>query len=98
MDKRDELLKEFGSALKAIMEQLVAFEQAFATLSHSVGAVKVILAKQISPGDLPKGLVQIQSIESEIAKLDPKGKVLQEAADLIEAVKLMEQHGGVHES
>lgn len=98
MGEYDKEFKKIGEALHGITEGLVGLERALATLGHGLAAVKGTLARQISPDDPAKGLAQIQQLENEIATRDPQAKVRQQAADTIEAVRLMDKHGKPRQS
>jgi hypothetical protein len=56
--------------------------------------VKAVLAIQMDPVYSKDALAKIEKIESDLAALDQTASVRQQAADVIEAVKLWEKHGG----
>lgn len=98
MGEYDKEFKEIGEALHGITEALVALERDLAKLGHALAAVKETLARQISPDDPAKGLAQIQQLENKVAGRDPKAKVRRQAADTIQAVRLMDKHGPPRQS
>jgi hypothetical protein len=98
MGEYDKEFKEIGETLHGITEALVALERDLAKLGHGLAAVKETLARQISPEDSAKGLARIQQLENEIAGRDPKAKVRRQAADTIQAVRLMDKHGPPRQS
>jgi hypothetical protein len=86
--------KELGDALQTIAEHMLAVDNALAKLGVGLTAVKAVLAIQINPTDPKQGLARIEEIESTLASLDKTTPARQQAADMIEAVKLWEKHGG----
>jgi len=98
MGQYDKQLTKIGETLNHITETLVALERDLARLGHGLAAVKGALARQISPDDSAKGLAQIQQLENEIAGRDPRAKERRQAADTIQAVRLMDKHGPPRQS
>jgi hypothetical protein len=86
--------KELGGALQLVAEHLLAVDNTLAQLGAGVRAVKAILAIQMNPADPKQALASIEKIESSLAAFDPTAPARQQAADVIEAVKLFEKHGG----
>jgi hypothetical protein len=84
--------------LQETIELMFQLQGGLASLGHGLAALKLVLANQISPGDPVEGLKQIQLIESEMAKRDPQAKARDLTADVIEATKLMQKHGGAKQS
>ncbi len=90
----DEHFGNIGEALKKISEQMLAYENALAQLSYGLTTLKGFVADQISPGHVTDGLERIQRLQAELEQRDPSAKGRQEAADLLEAVRLMDKYGG----
>jgi len=86
--------KELGDALQAIAEHLLAIDNALAKLGVGLTAVKAVLAIQMNPNDPKQALARIDKIESSLAALDKTAPARQQAADVIEMVKLAVKHGG----
>jgi hypothetical protein len=86
--------KELGDALQAIAEHSLAVDNALAKLGVGLTALKAALAVQMNPSDPTRALAQIDKIESSLAALDKTAPARQQAADVIEMVKLAERHGG----
>jgi hypothetical protein len=86
--------KELGETLQAIAEHLLALDNTLARLGAGLTAVKAVLAIQMNPADPKQALESLNEIESRLAALDKTAPARQQAADVIEAVKLWEKHGG----
>jgi hypothetical protein len=77
-----------------LTEQFLALEKRLSELRSSVTVLKGILAMQLSPDDPLEGAKQLRELEDTVSKLDPTAPARQQAADVIEAVKLWQKHGG----
>ncbi len=86
--------KEISEALLHIAEQFNIIDQRLAKLTVSVIALKGTVAKQMSPDDPEALLARIESLEKLLTERDPTAAARQEFSDVIEAVKLLEKHGG----
>jgi hypothetical protein len=86
--------KQLGDALQLVAEHLLAIDNALAKLGVGLTAVKAVLAVQMNPNDPKQALAQIDKIEGSLGALDKTAPARQQAADVIEMVKLLEKHGG----
>jgi hypothetical protein len=59
-----------------------------------VTVLKGILAIQLSPDDPLESAKKLRDLEDIVSKLDPSAPARQQAADVIEAVKLWQKMGG----
>jgi hypothetical protein len=78
-------------------EQFHAVDEALAKQRIALSALKGIVAAQIFPKDIDRGLQEIERLETILTERDPSAQARQENADIIEAFKLAEKHGS-HES
>ena len=80
--------------MQTIVKHLLTIDNVLAKLRTDLNVVTTLLAIQMGPTDPKDALAKIEKIQSEFAALDPNAPARQQAADLIEAVKLLGQHGG----
>ena len=87
----DEKVQHFITTLG---EQFVICGQQIAALRASVSVLKIYVISQMSPDDPAEGLKQLQVLEQKLLENDPETLARQQAAEVIEAVKLWRKHGG----
>jgi hypothetical protein len=80
--------------IATISEQFIVLEEQIAELRASVTVLKGILAIQLSPDDPLEGAKQLRHLEDAVLKRDPNASARQQAADVIEAVRLWQKTGG----
>ena len=90
--------KELGEALQAVAEHLHATDILLAKIGAGLTAVKAVLALQMDPVHPKEALAKIETIESDLAKLDPNASTRQKLGEVIEMIKLVDKHGGPKEA
>jgi len=85
-------------AIAGLLEQMLTLEKGLADLRASVTILKGVSAFQLNPDDPKEGARKIRDLEDHVLKFDPNASARQQAADVIEAVKLWKKHGGPFES
>jgi hypothetical protein len=86
------------TTLDTLTEQFLILDKNLAQLKASVDVLKGILAIQLNPDDPLDGARQLRDLENQVLKFDSNAPARQQAAEVIEAVKLWKKHGGPYES
>jgi hypothetical protein len=86
--------KKIQNFITTIGEQFINLGQQMAELRASVTVLKSLAILDLSPEDPIGAATQLRNLEQIVLKSDPETSVRQQAADVIEAVKLWKQHGG----
>ena len=85
-------------AISQLIEQMLTLNKSLAELRASVAVLKGVLAFQLNPDDPRDGARQIQDLQDRVLTSDPNASARQQAADVVEAIKLAKKHGGPYES
>jgi hypothetical protein len=79
-------------------ESLVTLGGHIASLRASVTVLKFALAGEMNRDHPEKALALFAQIEKRFLDSDPNEQQRKEVAEMMEAVKLSEEHGGTHEA
>jgi len=85
--------KQLGAALQLIAEQMNALESSLVKLEAGLHAVKGTLAVQMNPSAPKQALEQIQSLEDAILKRDPNAEARKKVSEVIDLLKMIDEHG-----
>lgn len=74
-------------------EQIIALERQYIQLRASVSAIKFVLADEVNRNHPEEALAFFRRIEQKILDADPHVRGLEEASEIMEAVRLWQEHG-----
>jgi len=84
------------NSIATLSKQLLILESNQAALRAAVSVLKCLTAIEMSPDDPLEALNRLQGLEKMLLKSDPNALARQEAAEVIEAVRLWKKLGGGH--